>query len=97
MERLVAAGHADAGFAIALTLDPSYVRGSSRDTIDAAFRLHDGREAAGKLAWGPGAGEGTMRGREKAIDLRYAYTVRWARFGDLGPTWCLALAVPANL
>lgn len=81
LERL-ANHHPDlSAYAICLTNDPSYWSAPRRPgTIDAAFRVHDGRGVAGRLAWGalrrawapPAAG--TCRSRS-------AGSTRWA-----GPT-----------
>ena len=43
VERVVLAGHANAGCVVALTNDQGYWNASTRDTVDAAFRLHEGR------------------------------------------------------
>ncbi|MBI3298860.1 MAG: hypothetical protein HYZ75_11890 [Elusimicrobia bacterium] len=72
------------GMAILLTNDASYWAPSrSNDSVDAAFRLHEGRAIAGKLAWGRGASAGTIRAREKPITLTGAYNVKWHRFSEL--------------
>ena len=41
-----------AGYAVLLTNDSSYWKVSARrDTVDADFRIHDGRAVSGVLAW----------------------------------------------
>ena len=71
----------EAGYAVLLTNDSAYwtVPGS-RDTVDAAFRIHEGRNISGELAWAQSAGPGTMKGRESAIRLRGTYQLRWREF-----------------
>ena len=85
LERLIDAGLADAGVAIVLTNDPGYWRRGRDGTIDAAFRLHEGRVASGRLAWSERAGAGTTRGRTSPIDLRGEYVVRWHDYSVPGP------------
>ena len=53
-----------AGYAVLLTNDPSYWNvPAARDTVDAAFRIHEGRDISGELAWAArgrsGNGEGS--------------------------------------
>jgi hypothetical protein len=84
LEVLLGDGIADDGFAVALTNDPSYWQGGNRqDVADAAFRLGEGREVAGALAWAAHTGAGTMRGRESAIELTGRYELRWRDFSRL--------------
>lgn len=74
---------ADVGYAIAVTNDPSYWNPSNRATLaDAAFRLHEGRELTGALAWSATAGAGTMRDRESELRLRGAYPAAWRDFSE---------------
>jgi hypothetical protein len=82
VERLVAAGSADRGIVIALSSDSTYWRDpqSHRSPNYAALRLTEGRTLSGTLAWGPGTGAGTMRGREAPIDLRGEYRCGWTEY-----------------
>jgi hypothetical protein len=69
------------GYAVLLTNESSYWRSpSTAVTVDAAFRLHEGRVLSGEVAWGSGASAGTMRAREKPIQLRASYTLEWHDF-----------------
>jgi hypothetical protein len=63
IEALVTMNPAVTGHVLALTNDPSYWQSPTtvRDTIDRAFRIHEGRAVAGQVAWGQHAGAGTMR------------------------------------
>ena len=66
------------GLAILLTNDPLYWKTPHRaGTIDAAFRVHEGRELTGELGWAAHAGAGTTRSREAPIRLQGSYTIRW--------------------
>jgi hypothetical protein len=92
VERLVAAGTADRGIVIALTSDSTYWRGPGRGTSPnyAALRLMDGRTLSGSLAWGPGTGAGTMRGRETPIDLKGEYVCEWTDYSVVASATSLA-------
>ncbi|MDE0331870.1 MAG: hypothetical protein OXL41_08375 [Nitrospinae bacterium] len=82
LERMVA--HAEVGYAILLTNDPLYWRPPSRPTIDEDFRLHEGREIAGDMAWSLKAAEGTTNGREKPISLKGSYYCVWRDYFSFG-------------
>jgi predicted RNase H-like nuclease len=76
---------ANVGFAVALTNDPGYWQRSVReDVVDAEFRLHDGRELAGSMAWDARASAGTMRDREAALAVRGVYVASWRDFSEVG-------------
>lgn len=66
------------GLALLLTNDPSYWQpGPRADTIDAAFRLHQGRHLTGEVSWGVHAGDGTTKGRTLPHQLLGAYLMEW--------------------
>ncbi len=70
-----------AGYAVLLTNDPSYWNvPAARDTVDAAFRIHEGRDISGELAWAARAGPGTVKGRESPIRLRGSYHFSWEEY-----------------
>tara|TARA_R110002072_G_scaffold30353_2_gene94842 strand:- start:1896 stop:2726 length:831 start_codon:yes stop_codon:yes gene_type:complete len=93
LERLVANGDADVGYAITLTNDPSYWRESGRDAIDLDFRLHEGRELQGRLAWAERAGAGTTRSREIPLDLSGSYCAHWRDYAAVGDATLRYLAL----
>ncbi|TWT46253.1 hypothetical protein RAS1_27040 [Phycisphaerae bacterium RAS1] len=64
-------------YAILLTNDSAYWSAARNETVDAAFRLHDGRPISGRLAWGAAASPGTTRGRDAALHLEGAYRAQW--------------------
>ena len=85
LEQLSRFPAARAGFAILLTNDSSYWKYPSRtDTVDAAFRLHDGNSIAGKMAWSERAGAGTTKNRKKPICLNGSYDLQWQDYADMG-------------
>jgi len=81
LERLVDAGAVDEGLGIVLANDPAYWQpASGGETIDHAFRIHEGRQLEGYLAWDPGTGAGTSQGREDPVVLRGSYRLQWQDF-----------------
>lgn len=74
------------GFAVLLSNDESYwaVPNGVRDTVDSAFRIHEGRKVGGRLAWGQSASAGTMGGgRTEPIELLRNYTATWMDYSNL--------------
>lgn len=72
------------GYAIILTNDSSYWKQPlSSNTVDASFRIHEGREIVGQLSWGTNASDSTKNGREKDIRLRNTYTAVWSDYSVL--------------
>ena len=65
------------GFAVVLSNDPMVWSAGGSGTIDYAFRIHEGAELSGTMAWAPHTGAGTSRGRDVPIVLRGAYPVAW--------------------
>jgi len=71
------------GYAIFLTNDSSYWKSprTSR-TVDADFRIHQGRFLKGELHWGPSASKGTRYRREEAIILENIYHLDWQDYSE---------------
>ena len=87
LERLVESQTADQGFAVIITNDAGYWKDpvhNFEDTIDAAFRIHEGREVRGHRAWAPKASQGTKKGHEEPINLQGSYTIQWHDYSNLG-------------
>ncbi|MEQ1659360.1 MAG: hypothetical protein ABL896_11345 [Hylemonella sp.] len=81
LEGLIDRGEADLGYAIFLTNDPTYWTESRREeSIDAQFRLHEGRRVTGTLAWQGQPKPGTIKNRELPIALRGAYLSAWRNY-----------------
>jgi hypothetical protein len=71
------------GYAILITNDSSYwKRSGNRHTIDADFRLEQGRVLHGVLKWGEKASAGTKRGREEPIVVRGQYELSWEDYSQ---------------
>ena len=74
----------EAGYAVLLTNDASYWKVPTRkDTVDADFRVHEGREISGALAWATSAGSGTMKSRESPIEMQGSYRLRWQEYSSV--------------
>ncbi len=72
------------GYAVVLTNDQAYWQPSRNpETIDAAFRLHEGRVLTGTLAWNKRASAGTIKGRERPLTLTGSYTVTWQPYSKI--------------
>jgi hypothetical protein len=84
VERFVADGVANIGWAVALSNDGAYWRpGTKQDPVDAMFRIHEGRVLSGQLKWGLLAGPGTTRTRTDPLDLRASYTCSWTTYSTI--------------
>jgi len=83
--RTIQSGYASSGGVIAITNDPAYWNESNRSTptIDAAFRLDEGRVLTGELAWAATAG-GTIRKRERSIYLIGLHECHWQPYSRGG-------------
>jgi len=81
IEQYVATHPGSEGYVVLLTNDQSYWQESRKtNAVDTAFRIHEGREVSGELAWGSGASDGTMRSREAAIQITGSYRLTWCDF-----------------
>jgi hypothetical protein len=78
----VANNHSNvSGYAIFLTNDSAYWKQpKNAQTVDASFRIHQGRTISGNLGWGAGASEGTKLKREENIKLANAYQLSWSDY-----------------
>lgn len=84
LELLTASRPSLTGYAILLTNDSSYWSSpTSGRTVDAQFRLHQGRQCTGTLSWGTGASPGTIRNRETPLCLDGAYHLAWQDYSRL--------------
>ena len=84
LEQVVSGRNEITGYAILLTNDGTYWNTpGNRQTVDAAFRIHQGRTINGELKWDAGTGEGTMRGRKDPIVIKGHYTSSWEGYSEL--------------
>lgn len=91
LEQVAVAHQNITGYAILLTNDSAYwVEPANHSTVDANFRIHDGRIVEGILAWGAKASDGTKKDREQPLELQGKYLLQWvdyshpssARYGE---------------
>ena len=86
LENIVSTHDNVKGYAVILTNDSVYWKSPTTETVDAEFRMHEGRILNGELAWGTEAGAGTMRGREKPIKLTGTYKLSWKDYSQVSST-----------
>lgn len=87
IEAALADGHADDGCVVVLSNDRSYWQPATRaETIDAAFRLDEGRVLEGTLAWAAHAGKGTTASRDTPLLLASRYTCHWRDYSEVSLT-----------
>ena len=97
LERLAAHHPTLQAFAICLINDPGYWNPyRAANPIDADFRLTEGRTVAGSLAWGPSAGAGTTRGRDRPLPLSGRYQLRWRDYAVAGGHQLRYLLLPVT-
>jgi len=74
------------GYAVLLTNDSAYwIKPVNHDTVDADFRINDGRVIEGVCNWGVNASDGTKKNREQALVLKNKYVVQWENFSRPSP------------
>ena len=83
LETLTDCDEFQCGYAILLSNDHTYWTKTRLGTVDADFRLHEGRQMKGCLHWGTKASAGTKRGREEPIRLRGTYRNRWRDYSQV--------------
>jgi len=82
LEQVVAVHPNSIGYAVLLTNDSAYWKKPvNHSTVDADFRLYDGRVVEGVLAWGVNASDGTKDFIKICFDFRTAFCVS-AKFGS---------------
>jgi hypothetical protein len=68
-----------------LTNDSAYWKVPGRiDTIDAAFRIHDGQVLQGTVGRGPMTGKGTVLKREAPLELSGRIDLKWRDYSLVG-------------
>jgi hypothetical protein len=89
LERFVGQRPGCNGVFVAITNDPQYWRPPThgRATNAAAFRLYERVTLAGRRAWGPNTGAGTMgKNRREPIELTGTYALSWRPYSQIqGP------------
>ena len=84
LERIVSEVPETVGYAVVLTNDSAFWKSPTRaDTVDAAFRIHDGSVISGTLRWSEKAGHGTTKGREAPLTLANPYHIAWRDYSAI--------------
>jgi hypothetical protein len=87
LEALVAHRPQAVGYAILLTNDSAYwTAGRNVDSVDADFRIAEGRVLHGRLQWKTRASPGTTRGREAPLTIRGSYPLHRAEYAHPATT-----------
>jgi hypothetical protein len=87
LESFVDTARAAVGVAIFMTNDGLYWNQPRRpNTVDAEFRIHDGRVLADSLSWSGTFKPGTVAGRSAPIVLRHSYALKWQEYSSFDNT-----------
>ena len=71
------------GYAVMITNDPSYWKSpQNNNTIDSAFKIHEGQQVTGDLSWSSKAGGGTTKSKEAPITIKGAYDIHWKKYSN---------------
>lgn len=83
LEEITAQHKNTVGYAILLTNDSAYWK-VPRDgrTVDASFRIHDGKTVSVTLQWGSAASEGTTQSRAEPIMIKGIYRLVWQVYSE---------------
>jgi hypothetical protein len=72
------------GYSVLITNDSSYWKTpKSANTVYHQFRLCEDTKITGVMCWAEHAGEGTIKGRKEAIDLKNTYCAKWESFSKI--------------
>ncbi len=86
LERVLSTNKVSA-YAVFLTNDSAYWKEPiNSQTVDANFRINQGRSATGELRWGTDASKGTTHGREESILVRGVYNFNWQNYSRVAET-----------
>lgn len=99
VENIVSKNNKVSGFAILLTNDSSYWKTPRDfDTVDADFRIHEGRLVNGSLSWKSNASSGTTMGREKTLEIAGNYQMNWQDYSHIKSikTKCTCITIWSN-
>ena len=84
LENIVSAHKNTIGFAIILSNDSGYWNPpTSSNTVDADFRIFDGKTIHGTLQWAEHASTGTTSGRTKPIEILDKYLIKWSDYSQI--------------
>lgn len=85
IERLVANKYISQGYTIWLTNVNAFWNGQPNGSLYDEFRIFESRKINGTLNWKTGAGKGTIKNREKPINIKGTYDIKWSKYSDVVP------------
>ena len=72
------------GYVILLTNDHLYWdKPRKENSVDRAFKIHDGQYIHGTLSWSNEAGVGTVKNRESNLRINGRYNTKWKHFSKI--------------
>ena len=85
VEQCVRDGISTEGVVVVLANDASYWRPAKADDVTnaAAFRLGEGVVLEGQRSWGPRTGAGTLKARERPLQIQGRYNLSWRDYSTL--------------
>lgn len=85
VERVVDSRPGLKGYAILLTNDHLYWKPPRKyDSVDKDYHIHNGRVVFGQCSWGREASRGTTAGRERILNFKKTYPMKWQPYLNLG-------------
>lgn len=87
LERYVKLAQRSIGYAILLTNDQGYWQEGKQNSVDAAFRLSEGRVISGVCSWTKDAAPGTTKGRNIPIAIDGRYALSWNDYSNHDEKW----------
>jgi hypothetical protein len=83
IERISTASKSFMGYAILLTNDSAYwKKPANLNSVDANFRINDGRNLEGIFNWAESTSIGTKKNREQSLVLKNKHLVRWENYSQ---------------
>ena len=85
LEKIVSSHEKTIGYAILLTNDSGYWNvPQNSDTVDAEYRIFDGKNIHGVLSWADHASLGTTMGRVRPLKISGNYSLKWNDYSQVG-------------
>jgi hypothetical protein len=83
LERIAAISKKIVGYAVLLTNDSAYwIKPANMNTVDANFRINDGRILEGVFSWAENTSLGTKKNREQPLVLSNRHLVHWETYSQ---------------
>ena len=85
VERLVANEQISHGYTIWLSNVDGFWNGQLNGSLYDEFKIFEGRKINGTLNWKTGVGIGTIKNRDKPINIKGTYDIKWTEYSNLVP------------